>query len=254
MPASSFRVLSPRLKRMRLFCFPYAGASHCVFRDWTSELRDVEVCAYEPPGRGIRITESLISNIDDLTSDAVASMESLLDKAYIVFGHSMGALLAFTVVSRLAAAGHRPPQALVLSASTPRPRLMPVSEDGVLDRVRSLAAVPPDTLRNPDFIEMFLPILRADFSVCRSFAPDGRKALHGKVFLCGGASDSEISVDELEEWNALVRGSADLRIFEGGHFFPWTDRLEFFDHLRQIITGVIPCNSQMANRSAEGQK
>ena len=83
---------------LRLYCFPYAGAGHTVFQPWRALLTgDIELASIKLPGRGARFGEpharSLVELAERLAAEiAEASVEG---EAFALFGHSMGALLAF---------------------------------------------------------------------------------------------------------------------------------------------------------------
>src|SRR5215211_3673161 len=83
---------------LRLFCFPYAGGRASVFRLWPDNLpSNVEVCAVELPARGRRMKERPITRLTPLAQSIAQSLLLCMDKPFVFFGHSMGALLSFEV-------------------------------------------------------------------------------------------------------------------------------------------------------------
>ena len=96
----AFRKPSPQA-RLRLFCFPYAGAGASIFRTWPDGLpADVEVCPVQFPGRGTRLMERPFTQLSPLVQALAQALAPLLDKPFAFFGHSLGALVGFELARR----------------------------------------------------------------------------------------------------------------------------------------------------------
>src|SRR3954447_16006461 len=81
--------------RVRLFCFPYAGAGASAFRAWEEELSpSIHLCRVQLPGRDERLREKPIAQLSELTGILSRELQSYLDIPFAFFGHSMGALTA----------------------------------------------------------------------------------------------------------------------------------------------------------------
>lgn len=103
-PYLVFRPSNPDVVRLRLICFPYAGAGASVFGRWPASFPpDVEIIAVQLPGRESRISEPVAGNLRDYVSPLVDAIAPLSDKPMAFFGHSMGALLAFDTAQALRA-------------------------------------------------------------------------------------------------------------------------------------------------------
>src|SRR5215216_2206361 len=88
--------------RMRLFCFPYAGGTAAVFRNWPRYLpSEIEVCAIQYAGRGGRLSEPLSEDVVDVMNGVYSDLQPLLKKPFAFFGHSMGALVSYEFARRL---------------------------------------------------------------------------------------------------------------------------------------------------------
>src|SRR5947209_7015556 len=98
MPSSPW-ILPPRARtpcRARLFCFPHAGGGASAFREWQGLARaGVEVCGVQPPGRENRFHEPALTDMAALAEQAAGALGPWLDVPFALFGHSLGALLAF---------------------------------------------------------------------------------------------------------------------------------------------------------------
>src|SRR5437899_13023831 len=83
---------------LRLFCFPWAGAGAAVYRPWPSALPpEVEVCAVRPPGRESRLREPPFTDLLRLVEGVAAGIRPYLTVPCALFGHSLGAWVAFEI-------------------------------------------------------------------------------------------------------------------------------------------------------------
>src|SRR5262249_19507520 len=113
---TSGSVANPRL---RLFCFPYAGASASMFRPWQSEIHPgIEICGVQLPGRGARFGEAPFKRLSQILDALTENLRGAFDLPFAFFGHCMGALIAFELARRLRREG-REPLHLIVSALPP---------------------------------------------------------------------------------------------------------------------------------------
>src|SRR5262249_28719179 len=79
-----------------LFCFAYAGGGASLFRDWVGALGgSVDVCPVQLPGREGRFHEPAFTRLTPLLDSLVQSLGPQLQRPFALFGHSLGALIAF---------------------------------------------------------------------------------------------------------------------------------------------------------------
>ena len=96
--------------RARVFCFPYAGGTSAIFDPLRVELpRDVELFAFEPPGRQSRQGEPLIRSMDQLLAPLVRHGASLFDRPYLLLGHSLGSWVSLELARTLRRIGSAMP-------------------------------------------------------------------------------------------------------------------------------------------------
>lgn len=211
----------------RLFCFPFAGGAAATYRRWPTTLPDgIEVAFVQFPGRTPGSTETPLTRMVDLVDFACRAIEADADLPYALFGHSMGAAIAYEVTSRLERAGsHRPDHLFVSGRRSP-------SERRPTDPIRDLPDAQfvaelgdrygaiPDAIRNePDVLAMFLPILRADVTVFETYErlSDHRVACPVSAF--GGADDRNPTPQELAGWSEVATRSVPVEVFPGDHFY-----------------------------------
>ncbi len=217
----------PRPQRqVRLFCFPYAGGSAAAYRRWPELMpEDIEVCPVELPGRGHRFSEPARLQLEGLTAEIHAGLAPMLGEPYALFGHSLGAMVAFEFARRLTAAGDPLPVRLFVSGQRaphrpdPKPPLHDLPDGAFLEEIRALGGTPPDIFANPELMELFLPILRADFQMGETFVWVPSGPLPVPLSALGGLEDDQVSLEDLAGWQAYTRADFRIRRFPGDHFF-----------------------------------
>jgi medium-chain acyl-[acyl-carrier-protein] hydrolase len=223
---------------MRLFCFPHAGAGGSVYWMWPKDLPDwVEVCVVELPGRETRLTEKPFTRMSDLLDALIPAITAACDRPFSFFGHSMGAVVAHQVALRLErsdgprvrhmfVSGRRAP-----AIADPEPHLHSLPDSAFLDEIiRRYGGIPQELLRDPDVIALLLPSLRADIELLETSAHEIRESLFGgaplrcPITAFGGTADHRASREQLRAWEDVTTGAFRVRMFEGGHFYPASQR------------------------------
>ena len=213
-----------RSANVRLFCFPYAGGGDSIFRVWQQGLSDtIEVCPVQLPGRGLRIAEPPCTDINQLVRCAAEVLASYLDKPFALFGHSMGALIAFELARHMRRDYSAPPIHLFVSG---RPSPQTMSEPYDPDQLDSeLTEMLQRQIRNPELRELVLPVLRADLALCKSYVFTSQLPFSFPITAFGGLDDHGVPRHAIEGWREHTTGSFVLRMLPGDHFFLDTCRL-----------------------------
>lgn len=217
-------------RRLQLFCFPYAGGSASGFLPWQTRLAPAtEVCAVQLPGRGPRISEPPMQDLEGLL-DALASVISQFARApFAFFGHSLGGLLAFELTRRLRRASLPMPQRLIVSATrAPRcrgtsRRLHELDDDALLQALGDYNGTPPEALAHRELMELLLPAIRADFALLHSYRYDAEAALAIPITVLAGRRDDHVPAESLHGWQECSSVPVRQHWFEGDHFFVQTD-------------------------------
>ena len=214
--------------RFRLFCFPYAGGSAAVFRDWPEFFQPaIETCAIHLPGRGNRLCEKPHFRIGPVVKAVCATLQSEWSgKPFALFGHSMGALIAFEVARQMEAQGGPRPAHLFVSGCR-APSLLDASESRhnlpvreLLNYLRELGGTPDEVFENEELLECFLPSIRADLELVETYQYSPFPALlRCPITALGGVDDQEADPDSLMAWREESSESFLLKMFPRGHFF-----------------------------------
>ncbi|GAA2151376.1 hypothetical protein GCM10009760_46700 [Kitasatospora kazusensis] len=211
--------------RLRLICFHPAGGGPGMYREWAARLpADVEVLAVQLPGRETRIAEPCLTDYQDAVAQLHTALRPHLDRPYVLFGHSMGALLAYGVAMAAARHGDRAPGRLLLSGcggpGVPhaKPGRSGWSDRELVADLRSMGGTPEEVLADPEILSLVLPTLRADFALCDTFRrPDG-PLLDCPVTVFGGEQDT-VTPEGLHHWAGTTSASTTVHTYPGGHFF-----------------------------------
>lgn len=210
---------------MKLFCVPYSGGNAYSYSEFKRFLPEpIEFYNLELPGRGTRALEPLLDTIDAMTEDLCRQMEDKLNSDYAIFGHSLGALLAYTTCKCLQRKGFKSPKILfvsgqgALSLSENKERYL-LPDDRFADLLLEMGGTPEELLMDKDFCRYFLPIIKADFKAIEQYhyRPDDVKLSLPVVVLAGTKED--ISDEAAGLWREETDGECSLHRFEGGHFF-----------------------------------
>jgi pyochelin biosynthetic protein PchC len=210
----------------RLLCFPHAGGAAGFFRSWHQRVAPgIEVHAVRYPGREDRLREPCLDRMEPLVEAITVAAESLLDRPLAFFGHSMGASVAHEVALRLERRHGFTVDRLFVSAR-PAPRLLRpfdysrmASDDSLVDDLRRLGSRGSALLDNPDFREVLLPAIRADYWLVAGYRPDTTERVSSPIVAYAGDSDPEVSVTEVAGWREANPADFTLRTFSGDHFY-----------------------------------
>lgn len=212
--------------RLRLFVLPYAGGRASAFRGWQAGLpAEVQVLALQPPGREQRIREVPFQSVAEAVPAVVDAIAPLLDRPYALYGHSLGALVAYESLRALRSRGAPPPVRFFASGSRAphRPLLAaPVAHLGpeaLLARLGTLGGTPQAVLECRELMELFLPMLTADFRMSETYLAREPAPIDAPITAFGGEDDAEVDRPRVEAWRDVAAGGFEVRWFAGGHFF-----------------------------------
>lgn len=243
--------------RLRLFCFPYAGGSAAAYGNWQNGLPDwVELCSVQPLDRGLRTSGPGAREVPALVRELAPRLAPYFDLPFAFFGHSLGALLAFELARLLKATGEPKPRALFLSsAAAPhldRGSISGLPDEEFLARIRAYGGTPDTLLDDPELLEVFLPVLRADFALFEGYRFELGPMPDCPVHLYGGDRDHIVTPSRLAAWGDLLP-IASTQMFSGGHFYFQNEHRALLASMGKRLSEVARTNAN-ANAGAGGAR
>ena len=224
-----------------MLVFPHAGATRLAYHRLGQELADqLTLRMMDLPGRPGRQDESLPTAMPDLLTAMTPLVDAAAVENCLLYGHSLGALLAFETARRLTAQG-RPPALLVVSGrngpsqgSAYRAiRRLPDAE--FLAAVAGMDSTMQSLQDEPDLAKLFLPVLRADLTIAETYAyQPSETLLPCPILSFQGIEDPMVSRSGVWSWAVETTAGCAINWLPGQHFFHLT-RPEF----RAALPGAI---------------
>lgn len=214
------------MEKVKLFCLPFAGGNKYSYQPYVQLAPDfLEIIPLELPGRGARIKEDLLTNLDLLVNDAFNQIKDHLSEPYAIYGHSMGSIMGYLLTKKIIESGLDQPLYLFLTGCTapcliyekdiPRHSL---PKDEFIERLRDLGGCPEEILNDDSLMSFFEPILRADFEAVESYFYQETEPFDIPITVINGLDES-IPYEDALHWQAETSEKIEVRQFPGGHFF-----------------------------------
>ncbi|WP_024857022.1 thioesterase II family protein [Ruminococcus albus] len=221
-----------------MFCFPYAGGGASAFRNWENGLgSDVAVCPIQLPGREERFGEQPYADHEELVEDVYNEIRKFSDHDIYLYGHSMGAKIAYALAEKFENDGIDIKGLIVSGCSAPHiPDYDPIGAlptDEFREALGKYNCTPQAILQDEELFDMFLPMLRADFTVSESFSFEKTRISCPITALCA-TNDDDARENDVMQWNTYS-DEFNCRKFEGDHFFIKEKEKDVISYLRKVI-------------------
>ncbi|MFH8394021.1 thioesterase II family protein [Streptomyces sp. NPDC018036] len=213
-------------ERTTLLCVPFAGAGPSFFHPWQDLAAGRwRVTSVELPGRERRILDEPYRNVVEAAKNEIDTVAAGLGGAsrVVLFGHSLGAVLAYELVHLLTARGV-PVQRLVVSGS-PGPwtqrerRAAGLEGDEFLARVEEFAGFRHEALDHPEMRELILPTLQADCEMHEAYVPSTDEPVSVPITSLRGEADGLVTAAEGRQWRDATTAAFRYTEFPGDHMY-----------------------------------
>ncbi|WP_075341745.1 thioesterase II family protein [Tenacibaculum agarivorans] len=214
--------------KTKLYCLPYAGGTSKIFSSWTAYLNpQIEFVPLELSGRGNRMFDELYENRGEAVEDTLSMIKEdiLNNNPYMIFGHSLGALIAYELVQKIRALQFPSPLHIFFSGSSAPHLRSDAKKFSLLNdidfkkEVLNLGGTPSEFFENPELMEIFLPLLKNDFKLAEEqIKLDNTSPLNQDITVFFGTED-ELTKGKCEGWKEHTHAKCHLYPFVGGHFF-----------------------------------
>ena len=239
----------PRRHALRLYCLPFATGSASVYRDWTRWFPpSVEVRPLDYPGHGRRFGQRPLCSIHQIAQVFATEIARDLDVPFVVFGHSMGALVGIELARELRRRRAPLPLKIYASASPPPVNfrtargsdVSAMPDERLRERLRRLGGTPAEMLDNDELMQVMMPIARADLIACSDYVHRPEPPLPCSVTALGGVEDHTFDQSHLARWREATSAEFDVAWMPGGHFFLHTHSSQLMQWLRDDLRSVFP--------------
>lgn len=209
----------------KIFCFHHAGGSASVYRKWTFEKKNTNFICVELPGKGTRRREPFVGDFKKLLDPLCESIIKVTQgKPFILFGHSMGAAMAFYVAEhlqskygicpeKLIAAGRQAPQ-----DEDPGEFKTYMGDDALIRELKKYNATPKEILENEELLHFVLPEVRKDYTLNESLIYNGER-IDAPIYINCGSRDIGATSTIMQRWQTVTTKEFKEKEFEGDHFF-----------------------------------
>ncbi len=210
-----------------VLCLPFAGAGASAFRRAQEYPADiVRIVPLQLPGRDERFAEppftDAVTAVDDLLPTALDLVAG--SPAVAVFGHSLGAVLAFELAYRLRQLP-QPDLVRVFVSGSPGPwtrrevRATGMTDADFLLQVRGFAGYSHPALEHPELRDMLLPTLRADVEMHENYLAQPGQTVDVPIISIRGSEDELVSREQAAQWQAASTAGCELREVPGNHMY-----------------------------------
>ncbi|REK54687.1 MAG: thioesterase [Thermobacillus sp.] len=204
----------------QIICFPYLGGYANSFLNLADKLDDsYELWALNPPGHG-SCRKPPAEDMTALLDLIIGELKSILRPGGMLFGHSMGGMVAYFLAQRLTESCH---PTLILSACTTPAETRRVShlpDDRLIEHLASYGGIPQELMHERSLLHFFLPVFRADFKVLESASSLNRTPLACPAYLLWGGQDRIVPLSAMLRWTDYFSGVVHLvPVRDGGHMF-----------------------------------
>ncbi|AHH94045.1 enantio-pyochelin biosynthetic protein PchC [Kutzneria albida DSM 43870] len=210
-------------------CVGYSGGGTAPFRRWARVLpENTELVLICHPGRESRFAEPFATTWEELCAPIVRALHEQVDRPFVLFGHSMGAAVAFDVAVRMERAGLRGPSAVVASASEAptdwavklhRPPALSQTDAELLEWMSTVGQLSPELLAEPELVQIALELLRADLTVSADYRYEPGTTVRAPLQVLYGSQDGADAAAQAKRWSVLGAGPVTVTELAGGHFY-----------------------------------
>ncbi|MFD4352142.1 SDR family NAD(P)-dependent oxidoreductase [Nocardia sp. NPDC058518] len=220
---------------IRLFALPFVGGGASVFTPWPGHLPDsVETVGVQFPGREERLDDAAVDSMPEFVAQLAEAMLPYLDRTFVIYGHSMGGLLAYELTKYLEQHYNEVPMKLVIGG-WPAPTLVEkyvrnlahirdgfdldsASDSRVLEVLRDNKLLDIPVAEEASILH-WLPSIRADLKMLGDYRFEHGYTLRAPISVLRGADDPVFDDDQMQGWGKLTSGGFSLSSVPGGHLF-----------------------------------
>ncbi|GAB5527325.1 MAG: thioesterase domain-containing protein [Roseivirga sp.] len=215
-----------------------------IYHPWKNKLGDdIELRPIELAGRGRRINDVPYQNLEEVVDDISTQIrEEILESPYMLFGHSLGAIIAYELARK------------AREENLPRPRHLFFSGKGAMHierpeekkyhlmdnekfkkEILELGGTPLEFFEYPELMELFLPLLKSDFKIAETYSLNGDiRPFDQEITVLLGKAD-DLNDAQCTEWQQHTTKTCHFQYFPGGHFFINDEQEKIVQIIRDVV-------------------
>ncbi len=233
------------IDEIRLFCFPFAGKGSSIFHKWKSLTHhSIHVVPIQYPGRESKLKDRPFTEMSSMLKYVINEYRPLFHPPFVFYGHSMGALVAYEVSRELRRQNLPLPDHLFVSGRQAphiceRDQLLHLLPDREFQlEIQKKQGTPDEVFTHPELLQIVLPILRADFTLCETYLYQEEDPCPYPITAFGGLEDPFVSPHDLQEWKQHTANYFFSKFYPGDHFFIIPHELEIVKEIELRIFSV----------------
>lgn len=213
-------------RKRKIFVFPYAGGGAYSFRNWQEYFPNFEIITAQYPGRENRIIEKPVSEfkkiLDGLYEELIEQIDEETD--YYLFGHSLGTKYVYELVLKIMNSKNKNPKGIIISAGKApcykeKNPIHQLDDNNFIKEISRFSVTPTKIIENIEIMKVFLPMLRADFSVDETYINNDIVKIDVPILGLMGTEDEELMLSELTKWQEYTNKNFSYSSISGGHMF-----------------------------------
>jgi mycobactin phenyloxazoline synthetase len=205
--------------------FPHAGGAAAAYRPLAKALSSNGIDTYvmQYPRRAERLSHPGTVTLGELARDLFDAAEWQRTGTLHLFGHCMGAVVAFEFariaerhgveVRRLWASAGQAPS--TVAESPP----LPTSDADVLADMMDLGGTDPRLLEEEDFVELLVRAVQADYRALARYTCAEDVRITAGIHAVAGDRDHRVTREQMRRWESHTTGQFEFSLFDGGHFY-----------------------------------
>lgn len=234
------------MSKPQLFMLHFAGGNSDSFNFMNPYLGEFKLETLELPGRGASSDEILIKDFSTAANYIYTQIKKrLTSRNFLIYGHSMGASLAFKVTGMLEEDSITPLCLIVSGNAGPKikenKKRYLLEDKEFIAEVTKLGGLPLEFLESQELLDYFIPILKADFEISEENNLGSESIIKTPIYSIMG--DVEKHVEDIMNWSKYTTSSFDYEILTGNHFF-------IFNNTEKVCSVIKECYKKNVAKKA----
>ena len=227
----------------KLFCFHHAGGTASTYNPWITYQKGIATYSVELPGKATRMSEEFITRYEKLVPEIAKAIDAEVGETpFSLFGHSMGAVLAFKTAFILEAKYNRQPAKLIVAGRhAPQdvfkdPYQTYMKDEKLVEELKRVNGTPLEILENEDILKILLPSIKNDYKLNESFDYQD-EVLNIPIVAHVSSDDPDANLNQMERWKLVTNGDFKIKEFKGDHFFVYSLGEKYYEEVVATVLG-----------------